>query len=138
MGLPNRRGKTLSLDLKEWGTFEGIGEGYAFKRDGKFYSVLETKVGSYRGNHIHPSTQYTLLLSGKADYVLIEDGVEKTISLKVGEVTSVEAGIPHIMVVHEDITTFEWWDGDFIAELAGDEFKKYTTGTIGPECFLKE
>jgi hypothetical protein len=69
--------------------------------------------------------------------VLIEDGVEKTIPLKVGEVTSVDAGVPHIMVVHEDITTFEWWDGDFIAELTGDLFKKYTTATIGPEDFIE-
>jgi transposase len=79
-----------------------------------------------------------LLLSGKADYVLVEDGVEKTIPLKVGMVTSVDAGVPHIMVVHEDITTFEWWDGDFIAEPAGKEFKKYTATTIGPEDFLTE
>ena len=127
----------LSLKLNEWGTFDGIGEGYAFIREGKFYSVLETKVGSYRGNHIHPNKQYTLLLSGKADYILFKDGLEKTIPLKIGVVTSVDAGIPHIMVVHEDITTFEWWDGDFIAELCGDEFKKYTKGNIGPECFTK-
>lgn len=70
--------------------------------------------------------------------MLVEDGVEKTIPLKQGVTTSVEAGIPHIMVVHEDITTFEWWDGDFIAELCGDEFTKYTDGCIGPEDFMDE
>ena len=69
--------------------------------------------------------------------MLIEDGVEKSIPLRVGEVTSVEAGVPHIMVVHEDITTFEWWDGDFIADIAGEEFKRYTENTIGPEDFIK-
>ena len=42
------------------------------------------------------------------------------------------------MVVHEDITTFEWWDGDFIAALCGEEFTKYTDGRIGPEDFLPE
>jgi len=63
--------------------------------------------------------------------------VEKTIPLRVGEVTAVDARVPHIMVVHEDITTFEWWDGDFIAELCGDEFKNYTAGNIGPEHFAK-
>lgn len=99
--------------------------------------MLETKVGSYRGNHIHPNKQYTLLLSGKADYVLNLDGVEKTVPLRIGEVTAVDAGVPHIMVVYEDITTFEWWDGDFIAELCGDEFKKYTSGCVGPEHFAK-
>ena len=64
--------------------------------------------------------------------------MEKTIPLKIGEVATVEAGIPHIMVVHEDITTFEWWDGDFIADPAGDEFKEYTATTIGPEDFIAE
>ncbi len=125
----------LSLNLKDWGTFEGIGKGYAFKQDEKFFSLLETKVGSYRGNHVHPNTQYTLLLSGKARYVLLEDGEYREIPLRIGEVTEVEPEVPHIMVVEEDITTFEWWDGDFIAEACGDEFKQYAQGCIGPEHF---
>jgi hypothetical protein len=39
------------------------------------------------------------------------------------------------MVVHEDIYTFEWWDGEFISELCTDEFKLYTKNRIGPENF---
>ena len=78
-----------------------------------------------------------MLISGKADYVLLEDGVEKTIPLKVGGIATVDAGVPHIMVVHEDITTFEWWDGDFIADLCDDEFAEYTASCIGPEHFAK-
>ena len=128
----------ISLKLDDWGTFEGIGKGYSFTRDGKFFSVLETKVGSYRGNHIHPHKQYTLLLSGRADYVVLEDGIEKIIPLKVGEISTVKAGVPHIMVVNEDILTFEWWDGDFIAELCEGEFEEYTKGAIGPEHFKEE
>lgn len=69
--------------------------------------------------------------------MLSVDGVEKTVPLRIGEVTAVDAEVPHIMVVHEDITTFEWWDGDFVAELCGDEFKDYTKGNIGPEHFAK-
>ena len=65
------------------------------------------------------------------------NGKEKMVPLRVGEITAVEAGVPHIMVVHEDITTFEWWDGDFIAELCGAEFNEYTKGNIGPEHFAK-
>ena len=68
--------------------------------------------------------------------MLIEDGEEKTIPLIRGVTTFVEAGKSHIMVVHEDITTFEWWDGDFIAEACGDEFMKYTQDCIGPEDFM--
>ena len=128
----------MGLNLEDWGTFDGIGKGYAFTKEERFYSVLETKKGSYRGNHIHPNKQYTILLSGRADYVLVEDGVETTIPLVQGVTTSVDAGVPHIMVVHEDITTFEWWDGDFIAELCGGEFTKYAQDCIGPEHFVKE
>jgi hypothetical protein len=84
---------------------------------------------------VHPNNQYTLLLSGKADYILVEDGVEKTIPLEIGSVAVVQAGVPHIMVVHEDITTFEWWDGDFIAEPAGLLFKEHAEANIGPEDF---
>lgn len=99
--------------------------------------MLETKVGSYRGNHVHPNKQYTLLLSGKARYVLY-DGIEyKEVPLRVGEIAEVEPGVPHIMVVEDDITTFEWWDGDFIAEPCGGEFKEYTRGRLGPEHFKK-
>ncbi len=39
------------------------------------------------------------------------------------------------MIVDEDITTFEWWEGDFIAELCNDKFKDYTRGRVGPEHY---
>jgi hypothetical protein len=54
-----------------------------------------------------------------------------------GEVAKVDHGIPHILIVDEDITTFEWWDGDFIAELCKDEFKDYTKGRVGPEHYTQ-
>jgi oxalate decarboxylase/phosphoglucose isomerase-like protein (cupin superfamily) len=92
-------------------------------------------VGSYRGNHIHPHNQYTLLISGKAKYVLFQKGEYQEVSLKLGEVFKVDSGIPHILIVDENITTFEWWEGDFIADLCGEEFKAYTEGKVGPEHF---
>ena len=125
----------ISLELNDWGTFEKIGKGYAFKEGGNFYSILETKKGSYRGNHVHPNKQYTLLLQGEAKYVLLEGDryVEKPMTI--GSVYAVEKGIPHVMVVEEDILTFEWWDGDFIAELCEGQFDEYTAGKVGPEHY---
>ncbi|MFH2111326.1 MAG: hypothetical protein ABIJ47_08725 [Candidatus Bathyarchaeota archaeon] len=76
-------------------------------------------------------------MSGKAKYVLYEGGGYREVPLMVGEVATVEAGVPHVMVVEEDITTFEWWDGDFVAELCSSEFKKYVKGKVGPEHFKK-
>jgi oxalate decarboxylase/phosphoglucose isomerase-like protein (cupin superfamily) len=127
----------LSLKLRDWGTFDRIGKGYAFNRDGKFYSILETKVGSYRGNHIHPHNQYTLLLSGKARYILFLNGEYKEVQLTPGEVIKVDSGIPHILIVDEDITTFEWWEGDFNAVPCDDVFGNYTEGCVGPEHYKK-
>ena len=105
----------MGFEIKEWGSFKKVGKGYSFKNNGKFYAILETKVGSYRGNHIHPHNQYSLLLSGKARYVEF-DGVRKETPMKEGKVVKVKAGIPHILVPEEDVMTFEWWDGDFIAK----------------------
>lgn len=42
------------------------------------------------------------------------------------------------MVIHEDITTFEWWDGDFISEPSGELFRVYSEGKVGPEDFNEE
>jgi oxalate decarboxylase/phosphoglucose isomerase-like protein (cupin superfamily) len=127
----------LTLKIDDWGTFEGVGQGYAFSRDGRFYSLLETKRGAYRGNHTHPYRQYTLLVSGRAKYVLLEDGGYREVPLVRGQVAVVEAGVPHVMVVDEDITTFEWWDGGFVADLCGGEFREQTRGKVGPEHYMK-
>ncbi|MBN1682637.1 hypothetical protein JW865_03695 [Candidatus Bathyarchaeota archaeon] len=123
----------MSFEVKEWGNIEKIGKGYGFNTEKKFYAILETKKGSYRGNHTHPNNQYTLLLSGDAKYIvyLNEEIIEKT--LKKGEIFKVEAEIPHIMVPETDIITFEWWDGDFIAKNVNSIFDKYTLERIGPD-----
>lgn len=99
--------------------------------------MLETKKGAYRGNHTHPYNQYTMLLSGDATYVLYVDGEYVEKPMKQHEVVKVEAGVPHIMIVNEDITTFEWWDGEFIAELC-TQFPHLTEGRVGPEDFMEE
>jgi hypothetical protein len=122
--------------LEDWGTFKAVGRGYGFTQEEKFYSILETRKGSYRGNHVHPVRQYTLLLSGKASYIIYDSEKYTEIPLKVGEITTIEPKVPHIMVVEEDITTFEWWDGDFIAEPCSEVFKAFTKGKVGPEDYI--
>jgi hypothetical protein len=42
------------------------------------------------------------------------------------------AGVPHILVPEEDTFTFEWWDGDFIAEEVEGLFDDVTRGRVGP------
>ena len=56
----------MSLNLKEWGSFTQVGTGVGCTHEGKFYSLLETREGSYRGNHVHPYNQYTILMAGQA------------------------------------------------------------------------
>ena len=120
----------MSFEIKKWGSFEKVGQGHAFWHMGKFYAILETKVGAYRGNHIHPHDQYSLLLSGRARYVEF-DGVRRETQMKEEKVVRVKAGIPHILLPEEDITTFEWWDGEFIAEDCSGIFEDLTKGRFG-------
>ena len=90
------------------------------------------KGGAYRGNHVHPVDQYTLLLKGKASNIIYVDGERVEIPLKFGEVAVVKAGLPHILVPEEDIFTFEWWDGDFIADECEGIFDDLTRDRVGP------
>ncbi|MDH5199819.1 MAG: cupin domain-containing protein [Candidatus Bathyarchaeota archaeon] len=94
--------------------------------------MLETRAGAYRGNHVHPHDQYTLLLRGRARYLLHEDGERREVELTEGEVFVARAGVPHILVPEEDTFTFEWWDGDFIAEEVEGLFDDVTRGRVGP------
>lgn len=126
----------MSLVINEWGSFEKVGKGYGFKVGGKFYSVLETKVGAYRGDHTHPYNQYTLLLSGRGKYIKIENGLKEE-PLVQGKVVMVKAGVPHVMFVEEDLLTFEWWDGDFIAENCKGLFDESIRGKIGPQDYQR-
>ena len=125
--------KNMSLDLKDWGTFPQIGKGYGFTSEGRFYSLLETKAGSYRGNHTHPYDQYSVLVAGSAKYVWKEGGKTHEKPLEKGKVFPMKAGVPHVMVPETDIVTFEWWDGPFVAENLKSVFDAYTDGKQGPD-----
>jgi len=126
-----------SLNLEEWGAFEGVGRGYGFNCDGRFHSVLETKAGAYRGNHTHPYDQYTILLSGRGKYLRFEGGIEE-VPLARGRIVVVEAGVPHILVPEEDCLTFEWWDGDFTAEDVQGIFDQLTLDRVGPDKLSRQ
>ena len=106
------------LDVKRWGGGEptAVGEGYSWVYNGKYYSVLYTRAGMFRGNHIHPCDQHTLLLDGKGRYVFREGGKDVPHRLVLREALNVPAGIPHIFLPEEDCLTVEWWDGMFEAE----------------------
>jgi len=107
------------IDIQRWGGGEptAVGEGYSFTYMGKYYSVLYTRGGMFRGNHIHPHRQHTLLMDGKGMYVFKEkDGKESSHPLTVGKILDVEAGVPHIFLPEKDCLTVEWWDGPFIAD----------------------
>jgi hypothetical protein len=106
------------LDIQRWGGGEptAVGEGYSWVWEGSYYSVLYTRAGMFRGNHVHPCDQHTLLLKGMGRYVFREDGVNVDYRLEGGKVLDVPAGMPHIFLPEEDCLTVEWWEGDFVAE----------------------
>jgi hypothetical protein len=102
------------LDIERWGGGEptAVGEGHKWVYDGRFYSVLYTRGGMFRGNHIHPVEQHTLLLKGNGKYVFKIDGENKDYVLVEGGIP----GVPHIFLPEEDSLTVEWWEGDFVVE----------------------
>jgi oxalate decarboxylase/phosphoglucose isomerase-like protein (cupin superfamily) len=106
------------LDIERWGGGEptAVGEGHKFIYKGKFYSILFTRAGMFRGNHIHPVEQHTLLLRGKGKYVFKINGENEDQHLKEGKILDIPEGIPHIFLPKDDCLTVEWWEGDFIAE----------------------
>jgi oxalate decarboxylase/phosphoglucose isomerase-like protein (cupin superfamily) len=123
------------LRIENWGSFERVGIGYGFRYRGKFYSILETRVGAYRGNHIHPYDQHTILLSGKARYLKFEGGFHE-VELAVGGCLVIKAGVPHVLLVDEDCLTFEWWDGDFQDIPCAGLFEEVVRGKVGPRDYL--
>lgn len=125
-------GVVLTFEVREWVSPEAVGKAYRFEHHGNFHGILETRVGAYRGNHVHPHDQYTLLLKGRARYLLHEQGKRREVELAKGEVFIARAGIPHILIPEEDTFTFEWWDGDFIAEEVRGLFDDVTRGRVGP------
>jgi len=114
------------LNVERWGGGEptAVGEGYSGTYKGRYYSLLYTRAGMFRGNHIHPNVQHTLLLDGKGRYVFKVAGRNEEHRLEKGKIFDVSAGIPHIFLPEEDCLTFEWWEGDFIAEEY--DFPEYT------------
>jgi oxalate decarboxylase/phosphoglucose isomerase-like protein (cupin superfamily) len=123
----------MAFEIEEWPANEKVGKAYGFEHHGKFHGVLETKAGSYRGNHVHPNDQYTLLLKGRGKYILHEDEARREVDLVEGEVFIAKAGIPHILVPEEDCFTFEWWDGDFIDDGVTGLFDDLVEGRVGPK-----
>ena len=114
------------LDVQRWGGGEptAVGEGYSWVYKGRYYSVLYTRAGMFRGNHIHPNDQHTLLLDGKGRYVFREGDDDVDHHLMVGGTLDVPAGMPHIFLPEEDCLTVEWWEGMFEAEEY--DFPRYT------------
>ena len=79
----------------------------------------------FRGNHVHPHRQHTLLLDGRGRYIFRErDGSDSMHRLSVGRILDVEAGVPHIFLPERDCLTVEWWEGPFVAEEY--DFPNYT------------
>lgn len=116
------------MNVERWGGGEptAVGEGYSWVYKGKYYSILYTRAGMYRGNHIHKSDQHTLLLDGKGKYVFREGKKDVDHLLVVGKLLDVPAKVPHIFLPEEDCLTVEWWDGLF--ETEEFDFPKYTVG----------
>jgi len=109
----------LSFEMKLWAPTEKAtraGIAYGGFYCGKFYSVLLTYKGGHRGNHVHPYPQHTILLSGRARYLIKKEGAVDTVQLGPGDRLDVDAEVPHLLIADEEILALEWWDGEFREE----------------------
>ena len=97
----------MSFKLVDWASTPKVGNGYAADINGKWCSFLETKKGAYRGNHIHPYDQYTVLLGGSAMVVKEIDGKIIEYPLTENEVHLTPQGLAHILVPLEDAILYE-------------------------------
>jgi hypothetical protein len=122
----------MDFDLEEWGSVPKVGKGYAANVNGKWCSFLETKKGAYRGDHIHPVDQFTVLLGGSALVVKDIDGELVESSLHHNVVHRTLKGVAHIFIAQEDTVLYEWWDGPYEDESCPGLFDKYKKGRVGP------
>ena len=118
--------------MKEWGTRPKVGVGYGADVNGKWCTYLETLKGAYRGNHIHPVDQYTVLLGGSA---MVVKQIERELiefPLQENEVHVTPKGVPHILIALENSIFYEWWQGSYEAEDCPGVFDEYAKDRVGP------
>jgi hypothetical protein len=122
----------MEFNLVEWGSRPKVGKGFAADANGKWCSFLETKKGAYRGDHVHPNDQYTVLLAGSAMVVKQLDGKVIEFPLHKNEVQITPRNVAHILVALEDSILYEWWQGPFESEPCPGVFDFYKKGRVGP------
>ncbi|MBN2335996.1 hypothetical protein JXL21_10600 [Candidatus Bathyarchaeota archaeon] len=115
----------MPLEFREWGTSREAGKGYGGQVGGRWCSVMETRRGAYRGDHIHSVDQYTVLLDGALMIVKQVDGVLVEQRLVRDRLYVTEAGVPHVTVALEDSVSYEWWEGPSSMERCPGVFDEY-------------
>lgn len=123
----------MKFEIQEWGAFPGVGNSWAANVDGRWCSFLQILKGGYRGNHIHPHDQYSVLLAGEVMIVKEMDGELVEVMLEKDKVHLTKAGVPHITIALEDAVGYEWWNGPFEAEPCPGLFDEYSKDRIGPK-----
>jgi quercetin dioxygenase-like cupin family protein len=66
-------------------------------------ALISSRPGAIRGNHVHQTdNHFTYLLSGRARYHQLVDGVVESCWLEAGEMVLTLAGVPHAFVFEEE------------------------------------
>jgi hypothetical protein len=94
---------------------------------------LEINDGAYRGDHIHPYDQYTVLLGGSAMIVKEIDGEITEQILEKNVLYKTPKGVPHINVSLGDAILYEWWDGPYEDKPCPGLFDEYKKDRVGPK-----
>lgn len=91
-------------------------------------TVIFTKAGAVRGNHVHEKTiQWTYICTGKLTTAYIDDdGVHLTTALP-GDLVTEPAGIPHAWKAVEDTTVLVFTKGPRSGEAYESDTKRLGT-----------
>ena len=66
-------------------------------------ALITSTPGAVRGNHVHQTdSHFTYLLSGRARYHQLVDGVPESCEMNTGDLILTPAGVPHALVFSEE------------------------------------
>jgi len=86
---------------------------YRILFSGKEFLLVSTNKGYSRGGDFHESMQHDVVLSGKVNYIVRQEGRDNVMTLKSGHIIHIEAGSPHMWTALEDSLIVEWLAGEF-------------------------
>lgn len=89
------------------------GEIRRYNIDGTKFNILTTKAGALRSGDYHPNTQYNIILKGRLEITLRQDGRDVVMEKDPNELIEIPPNTPHLFKSLTESVIIEWWSGPF-------------------------